>query len=95
MSCVEILVQIHKEENLNKLLRLKRQFALHAATTNDFIIARNAYKQIVELLDITDEPVVSITPQLLDNVFNISKSASVLDVEDIRVRQAVRTLLAL
>ena len=95
MSCVEILVQIHKEENLNKLLRLKRQFALHAATTNDFLIARNAYKQLVELLNITDEPVVSITPQLLDDIFNISKSSSTLNIQDINTRCAIRTLLAL
>ena len=95
ISVVEMLVQIHKEENLNKLLRLKRQFAIHAATTQDFMQARHAYKQIIEHLELTDEPVVSITPRLLDDIFNISKSSSTLNIQDINTRRAIRTLLAL
>ena len=95
ISVVEMLVQMHKEENLNKLLRLKRQFAIHAATTHDFMRARHAYKQIIEHLELTDEPVVSVTPQLLDGIFNISKSSSSLNMRDINARRAVRTLLAL
>ena len=94
MTCIEMLFLMSEEKNLNRLLHLKRTFAMHAATTPNLSLARDAYKSLVRLFGITDEPVITISSDLISTVWRINKIRS-LDMKNISIRHAVRTLLVL